>query len=86
MIRWLLNLLRKDPPLPSPSVAEGDIIVVDVQHDERPARLRSELEQAKRQLSLVEAEVQALRVDTGVIRRNYDPPRRTNEGEGHQPA
>lgn len=53
--------------------------------DERTVQLRSEIENAKRQLSLVEAEVQALRVDDGVAGRGYVPPRRVREGEGHQP-
>jgi hypothetical protein len=53
----------------------------------KKAILRSQLGEARRQLSLVEAEVRALQVDAGVIRRDYHPPRRAKESDqGTQPA
>lgn len=64
-----------------------DAVTVHDFDDERMTVLRRELEKARVQMSMVEAEVQALRVDTGIIRRDYRAPtRRGHEEEGHQPA
>ena len=64
-----------------------DAVAVRDYDDERMTILRRELEKARVQMSLVEAEVQALRVDAGTIRRDYRAPaRRGHEEEGHQPA
>lgn len=88
--RWLGILLarRRIPERPAGAPPEGEQMDDSwTSRDERMLLLGQRLGQAKKELSLVEAEVQALRVDSGVVSRDYQPPpRRAREGEGSQPV